>query len=322
MMLPFIVAPCAQRSPEWQRLRRTHFTATDAARLAGRKVSVAALLKEKREQDPGPDLSKSPYIQEGIFYEEKLRKFLARSYPYLLEPGTDDLPQYVAVSRDEPFFMASLDAYYVKGREVFEFKNVYSKNHERFADVMKNGLDSKAARDGNWYDQVQWQLICTHAVRARLYVHHYNPVTGEHELRLINIKPDPGRMRELIVLGYEFKRAFLTPSVSPPPADAYVYSREEVARYNAVIEKYRLAVDRGRQMQRDFNRCQDEIERLKGVLISALSKADYDTVIAGPVTITKSLKQGKIDPLLLVKDGLDVSKYRRKATVSVKVSLT
>ena len=55
----------------------------------------------------------------------------------------DDLPQYVAVSRDEPFFMASLDAYYVKGREVFEFKNVYSQNHERFADVMKNGLIPK-----------------------------------------------------------------------------------------------------------------------------------------------------------------------------------
>lgn len=324
MMLPFTVVPCAQRSPEWRRLRQTHFTATDAARLAGRKVSVDALLQEKRNTAPDPDLSKSPYIREGIFYEEKLRKFLARSYPYLLEPGMDDLPQYVAVSRDEPFFMASLDAYYVKGREVFEFKNVYSQNHERFADVMKNGLDSKAARDGNWYDQVQWQLICTHAVRARLYVHHYNPATREHELRLINIKPDPGRMRDLIVLGYEFKRAFLTPSASPPSsgANAYVYPREEVARYSAVIEKYRLALERGRQMQRDFNRCQDEIERLKGVLISALSKADYDTVIAGPVTITKSVRQGKIDPQLLLKDGLDVSKYRRQATVSVKVSLT
>lgn len=324
MMLPFTVVQCAQRSPEWQRLRRLHFTATDAARLSGRKVSTDALLKEKLGLVPEPDLSRSPYVQEGILYEEKLRKFLVRSCPYLLEPGMDDLPQFVALSRDEPFFMASLDAYYIKGREVFEFKNVYSKNHERFADVMLNGLNSKAAREGNWYDQVQWQLICTHAVKARLYVHHFNPATKEHELRLINIKPDPQRMRELIMLGFEFKRAFIDADRLKLQQDAssYVYPREEAARFGAVIEKYRLAVERGRQMQREFKRCQDEIERLRGVLISALYKPDYDTVIAGPVTFTKSVKQGKIDPQLLLKDGLDVSKYRRDATTVVKVSLS
>lgn len=325
MILPFTVLPCAQRSPEWLRVRQMHLTATDVARLNARKISTAGLLKEKVSQKQHSDPAKSPYIREGILYEEKLRKFLVRSQPYLLEPGMDDLPQFVAVSRDEPFFMASLDGYYVKGREVFEFKNVYSKNHERFADVMLNGLNSKAAREGNWYDQVQWQLICTHAVKARLYIHHYNPVTHEHELRLINIKPDPKRMRELIALGIAFKRAFISADRSKlqdPGTTSYVYTREETARFSAVIENYRLAVERGKRMQREFTRCQDEIERLKSVLITALYKSAYDTVIAGPLTFTKTVRQGSVDPQLLLKDGLDVTKYRRPATTVVKLALT
>ena len=324
MMLPFAILPFAQRSAEWQQARQMHFTATDAARLHAHKVTPDTLLREKLGLKRELDLSKSPYVKEGIFYEEKLRRFLIRKNPYLLEPGMDDLPQYVVVSRDEPFFMASLDGYYIKGREVFEFKNVYSGHHERFADVMANGLESKAARDGNWYDQVQWQLICTHAACARLYVHHFNPATQEHELRLINIKPDPARMRELISLGFEFKRAFLAAdkeALCAEGAKTYVYHAAATVPYRGVMEKYRLALERGKQMQREYDRCREEIARLKGVLIGSLYKDDYDTVIAGPMTFTKSIRQGKIDPKLLLDAGLDVSKFRKAATSSVKVVL-
>lgn len=324
MILPFSVVNVAQRSPEWQELRRVHLTATDMARLASHKVTQETLIKEKLGLKPPADLSRNPAVQEGIIYEEKLRKFLIRKYPYLLEPGMSDLPQFVAVSRDEPFFMASLDGYYGKGGEVFEFKNIYSHNPERFQDVMLNGLKSKAARDGGWYDQVQWQLICTHARNARLYVHHHNLKTDEHEIRLINLKPDAKRMRELITLGFEFKQRYLsatTQDFTAPAAKTYVYPPQTVVKLNAIIEQYRLAHDRVTTLKQDLNLAQTEMTRLKQTLISSLNQDEYDTIVAGPLTLEKSVIRGTIDPKLMLKAGLDVSKFRGPPQTKIKLTL-
>lgn len=145
-----------QNTKEWLELRKTKIGASDANIIMGvSKFCTAKELLSKKLGLVEEEKNKNTYITDkGHRLEEKMRA--------MIELETDlDFPDVVAVSKNFPWLMASLDGYNDKEKIVLECKYVGADDFE----TVKRGFWLE-----KYYPQIQQQLFVTDAQKCILMV--------------------------------------------------------------------------------------------------------------------------------------------------------
>ena len=301
----------SQREEDWLDWRRQGVTATDAAILLNRSPYKTRwrLWAEKTGYAREVDLSLNPLVRRGIENEDAARRAFEEKYDDMLLPACVESVQY-------PLMRASLDGLRDNGEPV-ELK---SPSATVWEDVCAEKANSKAYQ--LYYPQVQHQLLVTGAKQGWLVFYF------EGQIQEYPILRDEAMIQEILAEAKKFWQQVVDKKEpdKDPERDLYIPQGEEVNRWIAAAEEYRLYDAEIQELKQRLSELQERqkphLDTMKS-LMGEYFHADYCGVM-----VTRYKAAGRVDYKKLLADKAsgvkpeDVDQYREKSSERCRVTVT
>ena len=326
--LKFNVLDLEQGTKEWLDARAKHITATEIAHLKCGHTSLYKLIALKRGLAKAPCLDDNPAVNEGKLFEPIIRNCVPKFWPYTIGENETELSAPCCESLEDPFFMASLDGYSYSKGVVVEIKNIFSRSHERYQDVVKNGLQSKACTEYGYYYQVQWQLYVTNSQVGILVFHHpKNGMFDGTSLRPFVIKRDEKVINELKELALKVKDILQNNlPVDPEPNEELYLSNEQARNVEGRINEIKFIEELITNASTSLNALKAKKQVIIDSLKDELLNGDVNKIYGYDFSLSVSERKGAVDYDKLFLDlNIDknvVEKYRKGKTLITKLTLT
>ncbi len=214
---------------------------------------------------------------------------------YELESGLE-FPATLAVHKDVPYFMASLDGYNAEHNLILEIK-------------CPGAADHLLAVEGNvpdkYFPQLQHQLMVTGAKEC-----HYVSYDGAESLALVVVKPD----YEYIAAMVEKEHAFwkLVQDGTPPElCDADVKVVDHLGLHD-LANKYI-------ELDAESKAIDIEMKKLRELILADDEITSHPRCLIGRLNVTRSYRAGTIDYSKI--EGVDFEAYRKKGTTTVTITI-
>jgi putative phage-type endonuclease len=214
---------------------------------------------------------------------------------YELESGLE-FPATLAVHKDVPYFMASLDGFNAENNLILEIKCPGAADH---ATAVSGAVPEK------YYPQLQHQLMVTGAKAC-----HYVSYDGYESLALVLVAPDYGYISELMAAEHAFWK-LVTDKIPPELCDADVKVIDHLGLHD-LANKY-IELD-GESKAIDI-----EMKKLRELILAAEEITSHPRCLIGRLNITRSYRAGTIDYSKI--EGVDFEAYRKKGTTTTTITI-
>ncbi|CAB4169908.1 COG5377 Phage-related protein, predicted endonuclease [uncultured Caudovirales phage] len=214
---------------------------------------------------------------------------------YELESGLE-FPATLAVHKDVPYFMASLDGYNAEHNFILEIKCPGAADH---ATAVSGAVPEK------YFPQLQHQLMVTGAAEC-----HYVSYDGAESLALVVVKPN----YEYIAAMVEKEHAFwklVTDGTPPELCDADVKVIDHLGLHD-LANKYI-------ELDAESKAIDIEMKKLRELILADEEITSHPRCLIGRLNVTRSYRAGTIDYSKI--EGVDFEAYRKKGTTTVTITI-
>lgn len=301
----------AQRSHAWHAWRRRGITASDAAVLLGRSPykTLWRLWAEKTGIALEEDISRNPFVQHGVYYEDVARQaFEARHGEVLLPVCAED--------EALPLMRASLDGHLANKAPV-ELKCPSAKVWEV---VRTKGEESDAYQ--LYYPQLQHQILVTDADCGYLVFWH------QGQIQEFQVPRDGVLIRSLIEKAldfWEWVESKKEPAKDPERDVFTPKEKEQVSQWVKAAERYQVLnaqitalKDQIETLKAKQKPCRDTLKSLMGTYL----RAQY-----GGIRVARYAAQGSVQYECLLQDKLpdlaqeEIERYRDAPSERCRVTV-
>lgn len=285
-----------QGSDEWLELRRTKVTATDASAILGINPWKSAHDVYLDKMGQGKPFITNPAIERGRMMEDSIREH----YEALVNEW---FPPAVAIHPDE-WALASLDGINAHNTKILEIKTCGKKV---FEEVGQGGPPSY------YFSQVQFQMMCVPSAKSCAMVfwcdgeYQYIDVPRDEEY-IAMLESECKAFYDLCIVGKEPPPLSEKDSIdlSDNPNSAIL-----AAEINAIYPSYQKA-------KKEYEEVKKRLDKLK---MQFIDTSDDGNCHCNNVYVTKSWRKGSVDTEKMIRDGINVEKYRNSPTPSTRLTV-
>jgi len=214
---------------------------------------------------------------------------------YELESGLE-FPATLAVHKDVPYFMASLDGFNAENNLILEIKCPNAKDH---------ALAVSGAVPEKYFPQLQHQLMVTGATAC-----HYVSYDGFDSIAVVVVKPDYEYIEKLVMDEHAFWK-LVTDKIPPELCDADVKVIDHLGLHD-LANKYI-------ELDAESKLIDIEMKKLRELILADEEITSHPRCLIGRLNITKSYRAGTIDYSKI--EGVDFEAYRKKGTTTTTITI-
>jgi putative phage-type endonuclease len=276
-----------QGSEGWLALRREKVTATDISKIMGISIWGTALDVFNDKQGNSKPFITNPGIEFGRRMEEPIREH------YESKVG-EWFPPAVVVN---DWSLASLDGINSSKTRILEIKTCNKKVFE----------EAQFGHVPSYYkSQVQYGMMCIPSVKDCEFVF-YN--SGSYAY--VIVERDEEYIANLKIVGKEFYDQCIVDKQPPALSEKDSIDLSDDPQWMCLASEARLLYPKLKQLEKEW-------KELRGRLQDC---TDDGNSHGGGVSITKTWRIGSIDTDKLENDGIDIEKYRKSSTSSLRLTV-
>jgi putative phage-type endonuclease len=275
---------------EWLAYRKRGIGASDAPTIMGVSPwsTPYALWCEKTSTEPPVD-NGNWATARGNTLEP-----IARAR-YELESGLE-FPATLAVHKDVPYFMASLDGYNAEHNLILEIKCPGAADH---ATAVSGAVPEK------YFPQLQHQLMVTGAKAC-----HYVSYDGYESLAVVVVAPDYNYIEILMREEHAFWK-LVTDKIPPELCDADVKVIDHLGLRD-LANKYI-------ELDAESKLIDIEMKKLREIILADDEITAHPRCLIGRLNITRSYRAGTIDYSRI--EGVDFEAYRKNGATTTTITI-
>jgi len=277
-----------QGSLEWLEFRKTRIGASEAPIILGISpyMTPLQLWKEKTGREEGQ--RDSIAMEFGRRKEDQIRQYWEQKKGEFYPPTTVFCEEY-------DFAMASLDGLSSNENLILECKCV---NEEAW------NISSKNKVVDHHYAQAQHQLMVTGCKCVQFVYFHRS------QYRSIEVFPDPEYIKDMLQKEVEFFELMISDE-EPPMSEKDFVDMSEDAEWTALEIQAKYLYQKLKECERQWKEMQDKFKTISG---ERNTKGDV-------IRVTVVTRKGIICTKNIQKDGIDLEKYRKEPTTSLRMTI-
>ena len=285
-----------QGTPEWLTWRRTRVGASDAAAILGispYKTAFELYLEKtgQKESNFNPAMSYGHKMEPIIraYYEERVGEWF---------------PAKTISHPDNDWMVASLDGISADNSRILEIKTCN-------AEVFKEAQCGRVPK--YYYCQVQHQMACEPAASDAEMVFYrkgeYAYVIVDRNVHFIDQMMD----QEL-----EFYENCIVKGLPPPMSEKDSIDRTEDMEWMCLAAEGRMFYPEYLEKKAEWEAISKRWDNLKARFADA---TDDGNCHGGGASFTRSWRKGSVDTAKMKADGIDIDKYRKSASSSIRLTI-